>query len=121
MAKNQEIGQQGELSAIEHLISKGYEILERNYRYSRAEIDVICKKDDRLVFVEVKTRSYTYYGEPADFVTSKKEELIMDAANAYMARINYAWKFRFDIIGIVMQEDTIMKIEHIEDAFFPGW
>lgn len=121
MAKNQKIGLQGELLAMEYLISTGYQILERNYRFSRAEIDIICKKDDHLVFVEVKTRSYTYYGEPADFVTNKKEALLLDAANAYMAEIKYDWKFRFDIIGIILKQDTVMKIEHIEDAFFPGW
>lgn len=121
MAKNNEIGQEGEQYAVQYLIKNGYEILHQNWRFSKAEIDIICRKGEHLVFVEVKTRSYTYYGLPAESVTSKKEELIMDAANVFMASIQYEWKFRFDIISIVLSPDGQHQIEHVEDAFFPGW
>jgi putative endonuclease len=121
MAKNNEIGQEGERFALQHLINHGYTILRQNWRFSKAEIDIICKKDDHLVFVEVKTRSYTYYGQPAESVTEKKERLMMDAANVFMAEIQYEWKFRFDIISIIISPDGNHRIEHVEDAFFPGW
>ena len=121
MFKNQAVGILGEKIAVAHLQNKGYSVLHQNWRFSRAEVDIICQKDDHVIFVEVKTRSYTYYGEPAEFVSSKKEEMMMDAANAYMAETGYEWKFRFDIISVVLSQNGLHKVEHIEDAFFPGW
>jgi putative endonuclease len=121
MSKNQDIGKEGEEIAVTFLLEKGYEIAERNWRFSKAEVDIICKKDDQLIFIEVKTRSYTYFGEPAEFVTTKKEELMMDAANVYMTKTKYEWKIRFDIISVILDKNGVHKIEHIEDAFFPGW
>lgn len=121
MSRNNELGKKGEEIAVRYLLDKDYEILETNWRYSRAEVDIICKHNDHLIFVEVKTRSYNYYGEPAEFVTSKKEEFIMSAAAAYMERIKYEWKFRFDVISIILKNDKLEKIEHFEDAFWPGW
>lgn len=121
MSKNQDIGNQGEDIAVAFLLEKGYKILERNWRFSKAEIDIICTKDDHLIFIEIKTRSYTYFGEPAEFVTSKKEELMIDAANGYMTKTGYEWKIRFDIISVILDKNGKHEIEHIEDAFFPGW
>ena len=48
-------------------------------------------------------------------------QMMMDAANAYMAETGYEWKFRFDIISVVLSQNGLHKVEHIEDAFFPGW
>lgn len=121
MSRNNEIGKQGELIAAEFLRNKGYEIIQTNWRYSRAELDIICKHNDHLIFVEVKTRSYNYYGEPAEFVTTRKEEFMMAAAAAFMEEIKYEWKFRFDVISILLHKDKLEKIEHFEDAFWPGW
>lgn len=121
MSRNQKTGKKGEDLAARHLEGAGYEILERNWRFSRAELDIVCRKEGILVFVEVKTRSYTFFGEPAEFVRGKKERLIMDAANAYMASIGHEWQFRFDIISIVLSPDGRHRLEHVEDAFFPGW
>lgn len=84
MKSNKEIGQIGEDAAVIFLEQLGYNILERNWRFSRAEIDIIAKDHDILVFVEVKTRSYNYYGEPEDFINERKEHLLSDAASQYM-------------------------------------
>ncbi len=121
MSKNIEIGKKGEQIAAEFLRNKGYEIMQTNWRYSRAEVDIICKYNDHLIFVEVKTRSYNYYGEPAAFVTTKKEEFMMSAAAAFMEEIKYEWKFRFDVISIILNKDKLEKIEHFLQALWPGW
>ncbi|MEP7269076.1 MAG: YraN family protein [Saprospiraceae bacterium] len=121
MSRNKEIGDYGEKLAVQHLMNSGYEILEKNWRYSRAEIDVICKKSEHLVFVEVKTRSSNRYGEPSDFVSARKEQFMIDAASAYMYEKKYEWKFRFDIISVLLHKDGSFKLQHFEDAFFPGW
>lgn len=105
--------------AVNHLVSAGYDIIERNWRFSRAEIDIIAKYDDVLIFVEVKTRSYTYFGKPEDSVDEKKEALIMDAAQRYMEQVQHDWEIRFDIISILLDKDmNISKLEHFEDAFY---
>lgn len=121
MAKNNEIGLQGEQIAVNHLKLNGYEILHQNWRFSKAEIDIIAKKDDHLIFVEVKTRSYVYFGQPSEWVSGQKERLMIDAAIVFMNSIGYEWKFRFDIISVVLAKDGEFKLEHVEDAFFPGW
>ncbi len=118
MKKNKETGSKGEDLATDFLISKGYEILERNWRFKRAEIDIIARHNGKLIFIEVKARSYSYYGEPESFVDNKKKRLIADAASQYMKKINYDWAIRFDIIGVLMEKDKKPIISHFEDAFF---
>lgn len=121
MAIQQDIGNKGEEIAKTFLIQKGYEILATNWRYSRAEVDIIAKDGDNLVFVEVKTRSSAYFGPPAAFVTPKKEAFMAHAASAYIEEIEYEDEIRFDVIGVLLLENKDPEIEHYEDAFFPGW
>ncbi len=121
MSDHLDIGKKGEDIAAEYLVEKGYAVLERNWRFKKAEIDIIAKENDgTLVFVEVKTRSYTYFGEPEAFVDDKKKSLMLDAASEYMRRIDYDWAIRFDIIGIVLEKGKKPRISHFEDAFFEG-
>lgn len=117
----QQIGSLGESLAQKYLKSKGYTILECNWRWRKAEIDIIAKIKDILVFVEVKTRSYNLYGPPETAVTQKKEQLLADAASVYMEEINHTWEIRFDIISITLDNPHDPEIIHFEDAFFPGW
>lgn len=120
MAQHIKTGDQGEDAAIEYLITNGYEIVDRNYRASHAEIDIIAKKEGILIFVEVKTRAYEFYGRPEEFVTNKKQQLIAFAANRYMEENNYEWEIRFDIIAIIMINGNVKTMNHFKDAFFPG-
>ncbi|MEE9440182.1 MAG: YraN family protein [Saprospiraceae bacterium] len=121
MAKHLELGKKGEEIAIEFLVKKGYKILEKNWRYRRSEVDIICMNDDILVFVEVKSRSDNYFGNPESFVTAKKETLLIDAASYYMEKIDHQWEIRFDIIAVLFHNQAYQTIEHFKDAFFPGW
>lgn len=115
-----EIGKKGEALAVQFLEEKGYEILATNWRFRRSEVDIIAKDGPILVFVEVKTRSYDYFGEPASFISARKKVLLQDAAAAYMHQINHTWEIRFDIIGILLPTNKDVTIQHYEDAFFPG-
>lgn len=112
-------GQRGEQLARSYLERKGYEILAQNWRYSRAEIDIIAKlpKINIIVFVEVKTRSTYKYGYPEEAVNNRKARLLAMAAEAYLAERNLECEVRFDIISILLQ-DRHHQIVHIEDAFF---
>ncbi len=114
---NLETGKYGEQLAEEYLVSLGYKILDRNWRYSRSEIDLIAMFEKILVFVEVKTRSYDFFGTPETFVSDQKELLIHEAASVYMEKINHDWEIRFDIIAILLNKNGTYKLEHFEDAF----
>ena len=118
MSDHNEIGRKGEQLAQKLLAQKGYKILETNWRYKKAELDIICIKDEVLIFVEVKTRSTVKYGQPEDFVSSAKRRLMFGAANAYMDQINHTWEIRFDVISIIMNRLYPPKLTHFEDAFF---
>ncbi|NOT36967.1 MAG: endonuclease [Saprospiraceae bacterium] len=118
MSRHNEIGAIGELLALEYLQSKNYEILVTNWRFGRAEIDIIAMFKDTLIFAEVKTRSYDYFGKPEEFVTSRKEMLIAHAANEYMKKIKYEWAIRFDIISIIYRSNSDFQLEHFEDAWW---
>jgi putative endonuclease len=76
MAEHNELGKKGEQLAIDFLIEKEYKILEKNYRFQKAEVDIIAQKDAVLAVVEVKTRSSNYFGNPQDFVNPKKNKTI---------------------------------------------
>ena len=119
MTPQQLIGNKGEDIATNYLIENGYVIKDRNWRFSRAEVDIIAEKSDVLVFVEVKTKTYDYYGRPEESIDSHKERMLYDAAAAYMVKKEYEWEFRFDIISVILRGNDF-DLEHFEDAFFPG-
>jgi len=118
MNSSNEIGQLGENIAEKLLIEKGYQILERNWRFKKAEIDLIAKHKDVLIFVEVKARRHAGVNPPEASVDHKKQILIFSAANAYMDQINHTWEVRFDIITIIFDPEKNPNINHHEDAFF---
>ncbi len=115
MSKNKKIGDWGEKLATEYLENMGYDILVKNYRYSRYEIDLIAKKDDLLIFVEVKTRSRTRFGYPEDWVDANKIDRILEASDQYINETDWQKGIRFDIIAILKGRDS--EIRHFEDAF----
>ena len=120
MASHNDTGQKGEALARQFLEEKGYHILETNWRYRRAEIDLIAKDGEILVFVEVKTRSNVAFGRPEEFVSDRKEQFMVAAASAYMEATGHNWEIRFDIIAVVLPDHSTPKIQHFVDAFFPG-
>ncbi len=109
-------GELGEQLAANFLTEKGYDILERNYRYKHSEIDLIVKKDNWLVFVEVKTRTSETFGYPENFVDDKKAEKIFEGAEQYLFETNWNGNVRYDIISIMLKKD-IPEVVHFEDAF----
>jgi len=117
MAVHNDIGKFGEDLAVEYLQKNGYEILETNWRFQKAEIDIIAQKSGVLVVVEVKTRSSIAFGLPQDFVKPKKIQLLVKAVNEFIISNDLDVSVRFDIIA-VFKEEEIFKIEHIEDAFY---
>ncbi|HSQ46313.1 MAG TPA: YraN family protein [Lutibacter sp.] len=117
MAKHNELGELGEDLAVEELEKNGYEIVERNWRYKKAEIDIIARKNEVLAIVEVKTRSSDYFGDPQDFVNTKKIKMLVEAVNEYVNSKDLDVEVRFDIIAIIINQNKL-TLEHLEDAFF---
>ena len=117
MAEHNELGKQGEDLAVDYLLKNNYEIVERNWVFQKAEVDIIARKDDVLAIVEVKTRSSTDFGDPQDFVKQKKIKLLVKAADEYVSLKELNYSIRFDIIA-VSKDATNYKIEHLQDAFY---
>ena len=117
MAQHNELGKKGEQLAIDYLIENNYVILEQNYRFQKAEIDIIAQKSEVLAVIEVKTRSTTDFGNPQDFVKPKQIRNWVKAIDEYVTTNDLHVEVRFDIIAIVKSKDGF-KIEHLEDAFY---
>ena len=117
MATHNTLGLQGEQLAVDFLIQRGYLILERNYRFRKAEVDIIAQKKDTLIAVEVKTRSNLDFGNPQDFVKPKQIQHLVNAMNQYILKRQLDITLRFDIIAIIKNKQGT-QIEHLEDAFY---
>lgn len=114
MSDKIEIGREGENLAAEFLKDKGWEIVSRNYRHKHAEIDLIIQRDNWTIFVEVKTRSSSSYGEPEEFVDEFKARKIFEAAEEYIFSTNWLGHVRFDVVSIKLGSPP--EIVHFEDA-----
>jgi len=116
MAQHNELGKKGEQLAVDFLQKKGYEILERNYRYQKAEIDIIARLNNTLCAVEVKTRSTPDFGNPQDFVKPKQIQQLVKAIDFYVIENDLDVEVRFDIVAIIKNK-LGTKIEFFENAF----
>jgi len=116
-----QLGQIGEVVAANYLQQKGFQVVEKNWRYHYKEIDIIAKNNEILLIIEVKARNFFSAQILAPFasVTKRKQRLLIDAANAYVTMHNIDCEIRFDIISIIFKSQTDFTIEHIEDAFYP--
>ncbi|WP_228853556.1 YraN family protein [Aegicerativicinus sediminis] len=117
MANHNELGKKGEQMAVDFLIANGFQIIERNYRFDKAELDIIAKKGNTLAAVEVKTRSSKDFGNPQDFLKPKQIQRLVKAINEYVVENELNVEVRFDIIAI-SKDVHGFNIEHIPNAFY---
>jgi putative endonuclease len=117
MAIQQERGKKGEQIAEKYLRKNGYDILEMNYRAGKSEIDLICKQANTLVFVEVKARTSSKFGQPEEFVGEAKATKIIEGAEAYILENSWDGAIRFDIVAVLMLTHKT-EVNHFEDAFY---
>ena len=118
MASHNILGRQGESIAKKFLEDNFYEILDENWCFGKAEVDLIAYRDKRIIFVEVKARSSSGFGLPEDFVNETKQTLLQKAAEEYLYLMNFNGEIRFDIISILFEKNGEYKLKHIEDAFW---
>ena len=117
MAEHNELGKLGEEMAVDFLRKEGYTILETNWTFQKAEIDIIARKEETLAIIEVKTRSSLEFGLPQDFVNPKKIQLLVKAVYAFVNERSIDQNVRFDIIAI-HKDGKSFVIEHLIDAFY---
>lgn len=118
MAEHNDLGEKGEEIANDFLRKAGYLILDRNWVWQKAELDIIALHDHHLVIVEVKTRAIQHYADTDDLISNKKLKLIYEAADRYLEIKKILWEVRYDLIVVIFHGDT-WTIEHTPDAFYP--
>lgn len=117
MGKHNEFGKEGEQIAVDFLIKNGYSIKYRNYRYLKAEIDIIAQKDEILAIIEVRSRSSDFIENIAETITKKKIDLLVMAADHYVTEQDSDVEVRFDVITI-LKNKKVFEIDHLESAFY---
>jgi putative endonuclease len=119
MALHNETGKAGEQAAVQFLLKKGYEILDENWVFGKAEVDIIALHSNTIIFIEVKTRSSVAFGMPEDFVSAAKRRQLELASQAYIEIMEHQGEIRFDVIAVLLTKNKQFEIHHIEDAFWP--
>ncbi|MGI4019917.1 MAG: YraN family protein [Janthinobacterium lividum] len=119
MAEHNSLGRKGEELAKQYLEAAGYEILDENWRFGKAELDLIVYLNKTIIFVEVKARTGSAFGEPEDFVDHPKQKLLVGAANEFIELMDFNGEARFDIIAILFDKQGNYRLNHIQDAFWP--
>lgn len=117
MGKHNEFGKEGEQIAVDYLLKNGYRILYRNYRYLKAEIDIIAQKEQILAIVEVRARSSDFLQNIAETVNQKKIKLLVMAADHFVLENDIDVEVRFDIVTILKNKSQF-KIDHLKGAFY---
>ena len=117
MAEHNDFGKEAEDLAVDFLAKKGYKILVRNFRFLKAEVDIVAETQEEIVIVEVKARSTDVFLEPHEAVTKKKIRMLIFAADEFVQQRNFEKPVRFDIISVLPDRSGNLVITHIENAF----
>jgi putative endonuclease len=114
---NLETGRRGEELAIAYLEKHGFSVIEKNWRYSRFEIDVIASKNEMLHFIEVKTRRSFDYGLPEESVSFKKINNLLKAGAQYQYQHREWERVQYNILSIILQAGAAPEFFFIEDIY----
>ena len=117
MAEHNDFGNLAEQMADDFLERKGYKILDKNFRYQKAEIDIIASFNKMIIIVEVRARGSDIFMEPQEAVTKKKIKSLVMVADFFMKDKDLDQEVRFDIIAVLPDAKGRLQITHLEDAF----
>ena len=120
MSRTGDFGEWGELVAIDYLKAQRYFVMDHDWQLDHKDLDIVAIDNEtkEIVFVEVKTRSSTYFAQPEEAVDDEKIRNVKSAANAYIRFKKITRQARFDIITVVGTGDDDVTINHIKDAFY---
>ena len=115
---NKTTGNKGEELAADYLTAHGFKIIERNWRFRYAEVDIIAAKNDRLHFFEIKTRTSDKFGKPEESMSHKKMRMLKTAAEEYQYK-HMQWKYvQFDVLAITIVNGVPAEYFLIDDVYF---
>ncbi len=117
MAEHNDFGKLAEDAAADFLQRENYKIIARNYRYLKAEIDIIARDDNMIIIVEVKARSTNVFMNPEEAINKKKIKLLIAAADHFVEDLKENLEVRFDIVSVLLDDKKQLKIIHIPNAF----
>jgi putative endonuclease len=113
-----ELGKRGEDLAARHLVGAGFTIVTRNWRCPAGEIDIIARDGETLVITEVKTRTSTAYGSPAEAITPRKAEKLRELALTWLREHpGYGRAVRFDVISVLIPRLGLPQLEHLRGVW----
>ena len=117
MAGNLHTGNSGESLAIAYFLKKGYEILHRNWRHKKLEVDIIASRNGMLHFIEVKTRTSTKFGYPEENVSAKKIRFLIDASAEFLYLYPQWQRVQFDVLSVIIRPGEDVEYFLIEDVY----
>jgi putative endonuclease len=118
MNGNKTTGDKGEVLAVDYLSKNGYKVIERNWRFKHWEVDIIAAKDNRLHFIEIKTRTSRLFGNPEESIGTEKMNNLKNAAEQYQY-LHPEWKYiQFDVLAITLIYNQSPEYFFIEDVYF---
>ncbi len=117
MANHNDTGKKGESLAVEYFLQKGYEILHRNWRFKKLEVDIIASANGMLHFIEVKTRSTDRFGYPEEQVDRKKIRFLIDASAEYLFQHPQWQRIQFDVLSVIINNNGKIDYFLIEDVY----
>ena len=118
MAAKDDLGRRGEDLAAQFLSDAGYTVIDRNWRCTRGEIDLVARDGNDMVFIEVKTRSSTAFGHPFEAITTQKLARLKRLAHAWCeAHPHGSRGIRIDAIAVIAAADRAPVIEHLRRVF----
>lgn len=112
-----ELGRAGEKAAADLLRSRGYQVVGAGFLARRGELDLVCRRGQDLVVVEVKTRTGDAFGTPLEAVGPRKRRALMAAAAEYRALVEWRGPIRYAVVGVTVQPDGELHAELVEDPF----
>ena len=118
MAAHNEFGKAGEQMAVEWLAVQGFQVISRNWKFARYELDIIASRDDILHFIEVKSRHDDFFGKPEDWVSWKKGKHMLTAGVAFQEKYPAWAQIQYDILAILLTPDGKRDIFFIEDVYW---
>jgi putative endonuclease len=118
MSEHNDVGKRGELLAEKYLSERGYQILERNWRHSHYELDLVAVKEETLHFIEVKTRRTAIFGFPEEAVDEIKISCLVEAGDEFLYQHPHWTKVQFDVISISIHPHNEIEYYLIEDVYF---
>ena len=117
-ARRRAVGRAGEAEAARFLEGRGWRVVGRGFVGRRGELDLVCRQGDRLLVVEVKTRTGTAFGTPGEAVTPRKRRALAAAAAEYRALAEWRGEIRFAVLGLVLdREGRVLSLDLVEDLF----